>query len=70
MSKYTLHPDTDHGVPKKEIIRQFFYFLKVLRKNNIFELGSVADVKADARTIKRFGSVSYTHLTLPTKRIV
>ena len=58
MSKYTLHPDTDHGVPKKEIIRQFFYFLKVLRKNNIFELGSVADVKADARTCLLYTSPS------------
>lgn len=68
MSKYTLHPDTDHGVPKKEIIRQFFYFLKVLRKNNIFELGSVADVKADARTIKRFGSLESGGLANTARR--
>lgn len=68
MPKYTLHPDTQHGVPKKEVLRQFLYFLNVIRKNNIFEVGSWQEIKSDFETIRRFGTLESGALANTARR--
>lgn len=68
MSKYTLQPNTQHGVPRKEVVRQFLYFLNVIRKNNIFEFGSAREVRSDFETIRRFGTLESGALANTARR--
>ncbi len=57
MTSYTLHPEKDHGVPKKEVFKQFLFFVQQLRKNNIFELNGKEDLKQAVKAMKRWGAL-------------
>lgn len=56
MSTYTLYPQGDHGVSKKEVAKQFAFFLKTLRKVE-FEFDGLKGLRQDAKIMKRWGTL-------------
>lgn len=67
MSKYTLTPDTHHGVDKKEIMKQFFFFLKTMRENNLLEMPGLTDLPGEVKLRRRWGSLESGTLALAAK---
>ena len=69
MSNYTLEPRSEHGVPTKEIMRQFFFFLKTMRNSDIVEKPrSLAELREEINIRRRWGSLESGTLALNAKR--
>lgn len=57
MSSYTLNPVREHGVGRKEIMAQFFFFLRQMRGSAILEKSDAKTLRENVRTMKRWGSL-------------
>ncbi len=57
MSRYTLTPKATHGVPQKEVMKQFFFFLKTMRDRKILETPKPSELGGQIALRKRWGSL-------------
>lgn len=68
MSTYTLHPESEHGIPRKEIVKQFFYFLKTMREADILEKPkSLGALREELAIRRRWGSLESGCLAINAK---
>ncbi|KQB86081.1 AMP-binding protein [Corynebacterium lowii] len=68
MARYTLTPESTHGVPRKEIIKQFLFFLKTMKQRSVLETSPLADLPGEIKLRKRWGSLEGGTLALTAQR--
>lgn len=68
MGNYTLWPKGDHGVSKKEVMKQLVFFLKTMRHIDLLEFDGWQDFKKDIATRRRWGSLEAGALANAARR--
>ncbi|MCF4007254.1 AMP-binding protein [Corynebacterium uropygiale] len=68
MGTFTLNPDTQHGVSRKDVLAQFRYFLKVFRQADLLESQGPKDQAAAAKVLYRWGAMETAALANAARR--
>lgn len=67
-TRYTLKPDAQHGVTKKDALEQLRFFLKASRNVQMTEWGGVADAREAAYGVYRWGVMETSTLANNARR--
>lgn len=68
MADYTLHPETDLHVSKKQLVQQFLFFLKQVKRTDVFELGGIRGIRENAKFLKRWGALEAGNLAISARK--
>ena len=68
MSNFTLNPVPEHGVTRRDITDQFFFFLKQLKKSNLTEKQSLRDIGKAVMSQVRWGSYETSQLNQAARK--